>query len=374
MATNIQPFESHLNQVECSNSQNLNRIGGMIFIDGKLYVNSYEYYDANGDVTHTTMILEDPSNLKDTNVKGFFQFEGGAGHTAGWMSEVSPEWKDRIGGAYLTGLSSGIPIISRTSVGPSAFSFTPNVADLECNTGVISTNRLLDFSLSEPLNADLDNSERNNDIWTHLSRATYGMIVPGTRTYMTLGSSGGHESGVCYKCVQDDDNLCGGYCAPKISDYSQFYWLWDMDDLLKVKAGVMNAYDVRPYAYGPMVIPFADNRTDIGGGTYDVVNGILYLTVQRADDEQGTYSNPPVIIGYQLPIQDCVCCSADMDIATSALTDNMNIKSSGHIKSDAIITQTDNTIWSAKDYVELIAPFQLNQGLQLILDIIDCNE
>lgn len=123
-----------------------------------------------------------------------------------------------------------------------------------------------------------------------------------------------------------------------------------------------------------MQVPFGSNTSDIGGGTYDPQSGILYLTVQREDNEQGTYANQPVVIAYQLPTEACVCCESDVVISTSQLQDNMSVYSSSYINSDAIVATGSILNWSAQDYIELIAPFQLNLGIQLNLNITDCNE
>ncbi len=250
MGTNIQPFASHLNTVACANSQNINQIGGLKLIEGRLWVNAYEYYDADGNVTNTTLVVDDPTSLSSSDVPGYFDYSGGAGHTAGWISKIPSEWQIQLGGSHLTGISSGIPIISRCSVGPSAFAFNPQQVVLDCNNPQIATIPLLDFSLTNPLHADLDNSDGQNNIWTHLSRATYGVIVPGTRTYLTVGYSGGHTSGVCYKCTQSNGNLCGGYCAPDADDYYQYYWLWDLEDLVAVRNRIMQPFEVVPYHHG----------------------------------------------------------------------------------------------------------------------------
>ncbi|MCB0360772.1 MAG: VCBS repeat-containing protein, partial [Bdellovibrionales bacterium] len=233
-------------------------------------------------------------------VEGFYSFPGTA-HASGWISDIPSEWQAQLGGICLAGNSSGIPIISRTSVGPSAFVFDPyQIVGSSSVPNPIPTTTLLDFSLEHPLSGDLSNSSGTNDVWTHLSRAVYGFIAPGTRTYVTLGYSGGHSSGVCYKCTQNNGNTCGGYCAPDANDYYQYYWLWDVADLLKVKNGELNPYDVRPYEYGEF--PTAIQATEIGGGAFDPASGRLYLTIQRADDEQGPYANPPVVVVYRLSI------------------------------------------------------------------------
>ncbi|MBW2453245.1 MAG: hypothetical protein JRI68_01990 [Deltaproteobacteria bacterium] len=60
---------------------------------------------------------------------------------------------------------------------------------------------------------------------------------------LTFGNSGGHESGVCYKCGQDDGNLCGGYCSPDHEDNYQHYWSYDVDDLLAVAEGQLEPHE-----------------------------------------------------------------------------------------------------------------------------------
>ncbi|MEZ4655057.1 MAG: hypothetical protein R3E12_16065 [Candidatus Eisenbacteria bacterium] len=299
----VQPFRSVLDRTPDGDPQNLNRIGGLAIRQATpgwdLLVNAYEYYDAPGDNTHTTAALRDLDDLSDSWVDGYFTFAGGAGHTSGWISEIPTEWRPLLGGSYLTGQSSGIPIISRTSVGPSEFAFDPTGFDGDPSE-IIPTTTLLDFDLAHPLHEDLSNETGTNDLWTHLSRATYGFIAPGTRTYVTIGYSGGHASGVCYKCIQSDGHECGGYCAPDPDDYYQYYWLWDVNDLLAVKAGAMNPYDIRPYEYGAFPTPFENETEEIGGGSFDAAAGLLYLTIQKADREQGTYANPPVVVAYSV--------------------------------------------------------------------------
>ncbi len=297
----IQEFTPILDRATGGNPQTLDRIGGMEFINTgsvpQLLINAYEYYDAPGDNTQTTLIARNSDSLATSTMDGYYTFEGGAGHTSGWISPIPPEWKTVLDGSHITGQSSGIPIISRTSVGPSAFSFDPtNLAGATSISETVPTTKLLDFSLDNPLHTDLSNSTGTNDIWTHLSRVVYGMIVPGTRTYLTIGQSGGHASGVCYKCTQNNGNLCGGYCANDAEDYYHYYWLWDVNDMVAVKNGQKNSYDVRPYAYGEFPTPFATNS--FGGGTFDPDSNTLYLTVQKADRQQGTYSNPPVVVTF----------------------------------------------------------------------------
>ncbi len=296
----LQEFTPILNRANGGNPQALDRIGGMEYVTSgttsQLIINGYEYYDAPGDNSQTTLIAQDSNNLNSTTFDGYHTFEGGAGHTSGWISPIPPEWKSILQGSHITGQSSGIPIISRTSVGPSAFSFYPTHLTNSPVTDPVPTTTLLDYSLAHPLHSDLSNNTRTNSLWTHLSRVVYGLIVPGTRTYLCLGHSAGHQSGVCYKCTQNDGHLCGGYCANDSKDYYLYYWLYDVNDMVAVKNKEIDAHQPRPYGYGQFSTPFATN--EFGGGSYDPGSNTLYLTVQKADRLQGTYSNPPVVVTF----------------------------------------------------------------------------
>jgi hypothetical protein len=215
------------------------------------------------------------------------------------MSPIPSEWQTALGGTHLTGFSSGLPIITRWSVGPSAFVFDPMaIVGVSSVTNPIKTTVLLDFSLDHPLASDLSNDTGSNKLWTHLSHATYGFIPPGSQTYVTIGHTGGTSSGVCYKCVPSDGANCGGYCANDANDYKHYYWLWDVVDLVEVKEGKRQPYDIKPYEFGTFPTPFKSR--EIGGGSYDPATGILYLNVLAADDEQGTYAVPPLIVAYKI--------------------------------------------------------------------------
>ena len=303
----IQPFTTILNRAPGGNPEGNNRIGGMLYVSGpngpELLVNAYEYYDAPGDNTRSMLVIRNANDLAESDVDGYFEVQGRPGHTAGWMSPIPGQWRAVLGGAYLTGNSSGIPIISRTSVGPSAFLFNPlDIVGKKSVSTPVSTTKLLDFSLAHRLHEDLSNESRKNDLWNHLSRAVYGIIVPGTRTYATFGKSGGHASGVGYKIVQDNGRQSGGYSSFVAKDNYHYYWLWDVTDLVRVQAGELNPHDVRPYEYGIFRTPFEGPSHKLGGGAFDTSTGRIYLTAQAADNKQGTYANPPVVMAYKVVI------------------------------------------------------------------------
>ncbi|MEM8485763.1 MAG: T9SS type A sorting domain-containing protein [Bacteroidota bacterium] len=301
----MQAFTAILARV--SNPQALDRIGGMVCIDTpsgrELLINGYEYYDAPADNSHSTLVIRDADNLATSDIEGFFSLYPDAAHVSGWMSPIPAAWQTQLGGSFLTGHASGIPIIGRASVGPSAFVFDPyQIVGSSTLPGTFETIQLMDFPLDHPLHADLYNEQRNNDIWTHLSRAVYGFIVPGTSTYMTIGYTGGHQSGVCYKCTQTDGTLCDGFCAPDVNDYAQYYWLWDVDDMVDVRDGFVPPHALRPYAYGSFPTPIQGPTPAISGATVDFDTGTLYMALRAADTQQGEFNNPPIIAAYALPV------------------------------------------------------------------------
>ena len=135
-----------------------------------------------------------------------------------------------------------------------------------------------------------------SDLWNFLSRGVYGFVVPGTRTFAVFGSSGGVDSGIGYKITQNNGNLCGGYCAYDAADYYNYYWFFDVDEIL----AATETYEPRPYAYGRWSVPFDDGgRHRIIGGTFDPATMTLYLSLENAG-QVGDYDRPPVILVFGL--------------------------------------------------------------------------
>ncbi len=332
-ATFLQDFRPILNAAPTGNPQNIDRINGMALINGKLIVNALEYYDNDFD-THTTLVVENPSNIANSAVNGYYSL-GGAAHAAGWISAIPSEWQSSLGGSYISGNSSRYSINGRLPMGITAFAFNPS--NISGASGAVATTTLLDFSLANPLYAQYEDDgyvEANynliqgnpnlpsghtandaniiagsNDLWTEESQANYGFIVPGTRTYLTIGSSAGHNSGIGYKPSQDNDPTrqeCPGPCSYDSNDYYNYYWLWDVNDLVDVRNGVKAPHDVRPYDYGVFeelfrtnVNPLPADLQVISGGTFDAGNGILYLSISDGAST-GAYDKVPAIVAYKV--------------------------------------------------------------------------
>ena len=298
----LQAFaQSPLGRATNGNPQGLNRITGLRLFPGtngpQLMINAVEWYDAPGDNTHTTLMLRNPNDLAASRVDGFFTLAGGAGHTAGWISPIPAEWQSLLGGTYVTASGGAMSIVGRTTVGPAMFVFNPERDLLGSNVpNPIPTTRLLDYSIYDQwLHPDYYNESRTNDLWTAESGALYGLIVPGTRTYLAVGHSAGHESGIQYKGTDLCGNTCGGPCPKDCNDKYLYYWAYDLRELLLVKSGQQAPHEVRPYAYGKWPSPFGS--TKLGGGTFDAATGTMYLEHLYGDTEG--YNALPVLVAYK---------------------------------------------------------------------------
>lgn len=323
-ASVVQNFSRVLSRPETGNPQAMDRIGGMEYLNGQLVVNTYIYYDAPATATQTTLVIKDATKLSTSAVAGYHSFSPHA-HASGWMSPIPTEWQAALGGTYIAGNSSGVPIISRLSVGPTAFVFDPTNPLLgNLSPSNISMSTLMDFSLdhamgigSQTFNDYMYNVSKTNTLWSHLSRASYGFIVPGTRTYMVVGYNGGMTSGIGYKATQENGYVCPGACAYLSTDYSNYYWLFDLNDMLKVKAGQLPAYQMLPYAYGKLNLPYAQNGyNEIIGADFDSSKGLLYLSLQSGD--RLDYGWNPSVVAFKLTT--AVSATASPPSAPSGLT------------------------------------------------------
>ena len=139
--------------------------------------------------------------------------------------------------------------------------------------------------------------EPASPLWNIKSRGRYGFIVPGTSTFAVLGSSAGLESGIGYKAMQDDGNVCGGPCPYGAEDSYNYYWLFDVEEIL----GADEVHDPRPYDYGIWSVPFdAEGQHQIVGATFDPEEGVLYVALDGAG-QIGNYDNTPLILTFKIP-------------------------------------------------------------------------
>lgn len=291
------------------NPQHLDTVTGMLFVDGDLVINANVWYDAAGTVSDTTIVVR--GGQLDGTIDGWFRL-GGRALAAGYLSPIPDAWRAMLGGPVLTGWASNYSIVSRYSVGPTLYAFDPSaltagtidVPTVEHLSYPYSGGTFLDPGALDTQCMPIDAAGTPScsgagaaDRWNFLAKAMYGFIVPGTRTFALFGHLGGTATGIGYKILQDDGNLCGGYCARGASDHHNHYWLYDLDTILAASSPSMP----QPYAHGDWDVPFDGGGAHaIVGGAYAPDRGVLYLSLSAAG-QVGDYDRPPVIVAFDVP-------------------------------------------------------------------------
>lgn len=70
-------------------------IGGMAVIGSEILINAFEYYDAPGNNTVSTLVFRDASNIGSCQVDGYFRYANAPpAHQSGWISPIPPEWQE----------------------------------------------------------------------------------------------------------------------------------------------------------------------------------------------------------------------------------------------------------------------------------------
>ena len=279
-ATVRQPFVEIMHRLP--NLVSMPSHGGLLVVDGDLIGSIYNYYDADepDKISHFRMTGHD---LANGNMTGLFQVGGkGAGFVAGWMCQVPPKWQDKLGARYLTGQGT-IPIISRTSWGPSLFGFDP--AHLGATPAPAIP--LLYYTGDNPL-APLAGPA--SELWNG-STSIKGCVFPdGTDSVLFIGD---HGTGDCWYGDPPEEGFdpARGDKGFHAFPYRYQVWAYDANDLGAAKAGTKQPWEVRPYAVWKLNLPYVDDETKIQGAC--LTGDTIYVS-------QRTAGGMPVIHGFQV--------------------------------------------------------------------------
>ena len=343
-----QDFVTILDRTNTPNTFKLDRIGGMQHIDGELLVHMYKFYASKPPYTDTSVVFRDAANLDISNLDGFFRFSG-ASQEVLWISPIPPDYTAILGGNYISGAATNNSFsvnINFGSAGPSAWVMnSSDIIGTSLSSADVATTPVLNFGSNHIMaktssgwmninnwrphvqynyngcctlpenrtkpkdfhdNYDID-LVGDNDLWTDVAGVAYGFIVPGTKTYAAFGYQAGHLRGAGYKIQRKNGKSCGGPCAYD-KDEENYYWFFNVDDLIDVKNGIKKSYEVIPYAYGKFTTPF-DTYLDkngvtkkgiIKGGTYDTESKILYLNVPNINNYDTKYSPTAVVMAFKI--------------------------------------------------------------------------
>jgi hypothetical protein len=282
-ATLLQLFadatDGKLNQINPSDP-NWKKIGGHLVYSGELYVTGYSYYDGGGSQVLSHFVSG--TNLSVSNdAQGPYQVGNWAGIASGYMTTIPPEWRSLFGGPALTG-NCCLSIISRTSLGPAASVFNPSDVGVK---NPIPATPVVHYDINHPTLGTCDTSYAQ---YFNCVTQIRGLVFPGgTRSVLFFGrqgtgawcyGTGGSSGGDCY----DPASIYkGGHAYP----YVYQVWAYDANDLLSVKNGQKNPWDIRPYAVWKYNLPFekSSDLHDVGGAAYDPATQRIYISQMCAD-------------------------------------------------------------------------------------------
>lgn len=309
-AKNILKADVLQSYVKLLDDSNNDKITGMLAYGDNLLVTSEVWYDGNGRNKNNLQSL----NINDiaSSDKSLKQLDGAA-RIAGYMSPIPNGMQSTLDGDYLVGWSSVYSITSRYSQGPSLATFKPQDAidnELQIPTDIKQVYPLYTGDLVPGANGWQDEV---SPIWSALAKGRYGFIIPDTSIFMVVGSQAGLHSGIGYKITQDNGNLCGGGCTYEASDNYNYYWLYDVHEIVADS----DLSDAKPFSYGKWIMPF---KGQIKGAVFDPDSSNLYISISGAA-RVGKYDRPPMIVAYSIVASgDMALKNADAQTTASAQT------------------------------------------------------
>ncbi len=282
-----------------------NSMGGLLVINGKLYISGYIYYDANGAMTVSQSARS--LTLSEKSFTGWQPVGPQQGLVNCALSAIPISWQTLLGGKALAS-GWGLPIISRESSGPNAIAYDPSLID--GTTLTVPTTPLVNYPMDHPTLGEWGNTAVANPKFNMASYGDGMIIVSGYNSLLHFGRTG---LGIpAYGVATDNPALVGTpvpgfpgevYCYDPVDPskgnhaypYTYFVWAYDLNDLAAVKAGLKLPYEVVPYATWNLTLPFPEPSFKNLAATVDVVNGLIYVSQLRADAGDYGYFAGPVI-------------------------------------------------------------------------------
>jgi hypothetical protein len=286
-ATVLQPFVNVLSRVPNDTLTGTVKVGGLMVVNGQLVGTAYEYYDGDANAVQSHFVLNS-LNLSTASVGGLYTVGTlGGGFVGGYMAPVPAEWQAALGAPYVTG-QAALSIIGRTSSGPALFGFDP------ARLGAIPApaTPYVNYPLSNPLGV----IDQANPYFNGNTEIKGVVFAPGTRSVLFFGSHGIGAVGYGEPHEFNDPHRGGKGWHSVNGNYAYQVWAYDVNDLIAVRNGQKQPWEIRPYEVWNFDLPLPDGAKHIGGAAFDAATGRLYVSQQHTGPDE-----TPVIHVFQLP-------------------------------------------------------------------------
>lgn len=258
------------------------KLGGALVWNGRLIASAYSTYDADGNA-RASHVASGLDFQQQGDVQGPYAVgTAPLGFVSGYMGVVPPEWRDLFGGPALTG-NCCVSIISRTSSGPAVASFNPDDVG---RASPVPAAQLLAYPQEQPLAPPTT----QNGLYLRGDEIRGVAFPAGTRSVLFIGkhSMGRH----CYGEAADCGDPASAYKGDHGFPYALQVWAYDATQLAMVRYGLMQPWQVRPYAVWQLPELAANGYASISGAAYDHTSGRLYITTK--------YGEQPRVHVYQI--------------------------------------------------------------------------
>lgn len=275
-------------------------VGGLLPYNNRLISNVYGFYDGLGRQTASHGVSG--FNLAQSgDFKGLYKLgTTGAGFVSGYMTLIPQEWRAALGGPALTG-NCCLNIITRTSSGPAASVFNPD------DVGVVDpvpATQVIGYPSDKPVPGGAYGATSN--IFNATTRIVGIAFPKNSSSVLFFGTHG----------IGTFCNGVGGATKPKLAagevwcydpavtargvhayPYQFQVWAYDANDLVAVKNGQKQSYEIAPYATWKLEgMDKYSSSVSMTGAGFDPETNVLYVT-------QGNQNNP-IIHAFQITVPE----------------------------------------------------------------------
>jgi hypothetical protein len=240
-------------------------LGGSLSWNGRTIVSAYTFYDGRGNATASHFAGTSLSTLA-----GPYRLSGsGPGLVGGHMGVIPPEWRSLLGGPALTGLCC-TSVISRSSYGPTLSVFDPDALGVQ---SPVPSTMLVGYPSAAVALGDWGGI---NGLFNGSTEIGGFAFPTGTRSILFVGR---HGDNFCYgegaACDDPTDSSKGNHAYP----YRHQVWAYDANDLLAVKQGLRNPWQVKPYATWTLYGMSDDGGARMISAVYDPATRRFYVAL-----------------------------------------------------------------------------------------------